>query len=300
MNGIQSLHDIRNARAVGVRPLSPRSPLGVGEIVPMETRQFVLRIAPSEATVLLGNLHPRQRRINKERVAQYLRSMQTGHWYEPPFTFDSIAFDVQGRLCNGAHRLTALSQHDKPLSFYVIFGVQSPEDMPLPQGDTGYSRSKAFVAGINRHEWAVVSYLAEHVFRSMNPAFTDVQLLYPLFADALAEIPRLVSSQSAPIRAAFVFAFASDSDYLARLHVAEQWRAYCHVDVKTMWPSIGRLYKKMGEIRGQGRGGNGRHFRFESAVYALGNPPAMKILRQLDAGARVREWAVRELAQGAE
>jgi len=300
MNGIQSLHDIRNARAVGVRPLSPRSPLGVGEIVPMETRQFVLRITPSEAAVLLGNLHPHQRRINNNRVAQYLRSMQTGDWHEPPFTFDSIAFDAQGRLCNGAHRLTALSRYDKPLSFYVIFGVESPDDMPLPQGDTGYARSKAFVAGIARNEWSVISYLAEHVFADATPAFTDVQSLHSLFADALVEIPRLDSSSPAPVRAAFVFAFASGSDHLIRLHVAEQWRAYCHVDVAMMWPSIGRLYKKMTEVRGRSKGADGRRFRFESAVYALDNPLATRILRQSDAGVRVREWAMSELTKGAE
>lgn len=287
MYQVSTLHDVRKA----VRPAAnPMPTIRAGKAVVSDVRQCVMRFTPEDARLLLQNVHPRQRKLNGNRVQQYLRSMQTGKWHEPPFTFDSIAFDADGRLCNGLHRLTALSQHDKPLSFFVIIGVQSPDDMPLPEGDAGYPRNKAFVSGIERNSWAVTGYLAEWVYGGRSIARTDIQALYPLFESALIAIPRVTThSPAAPIRAAFVFSYVQSAFEVHRQQVAEQWRAYCTVDVSAMWPSIGRLYKKIQESRAM-KGGSARHIWFESAMYAIDHPEVTKINRQTDAGQRVADW----------
>lgn len=276
---------------------APPVEIGVGTVLQSSTKQFVMRFTPEDARLLLQNVHPRQRKLNGKRVQQYLRSMQTGKWHEPPYTFDSIAFDTEGRLCNGLHRLTALSQHDKPLSFFVIIGIKTPDDMPLPEGDQPLVRSKAYVSGIEGHAWAVMTYLAEWVHGVDAPARTDVQALHVLFADALTAIPRFTAhAPAAPIRAAFVFSYAQSAFEVHRQQVAEQWRAYCTVEVNAMWPSIGRLYKKMQEHKGGGH--DLRHQRFESAMYAIDHPEAMRIIRQADAGQRVADWVTAQQAGG--
>ncbi len=297
MEHVTTLQDIRRMHAAPLAPSLPAALAGIGAVLRMDgVRQFVLRLTPADAVLLLQNVHPRQRKVNGDRVKQLLRSMQSGQWHEPPYTFDSIAFDAEGRLCNGAHRLTALSQHDKPLSFFVIVGVKSPDDMPLPEGDSNLPRTKAFVAGIERNEWAVLTYLAGLSFSGKATARTDVQLLHPVFANALAAIPRMTTHPpAAPLRAAFVFLYAT-SDFITGQQIAEQWRAYCRVDVAEMWPSIARLYKKVHETREfRGKGSVGQDFRFECAIYAIRNPNAMKILRQADAGLSVREWVTKEV-----
>lgn len=291
MQTAATLYDLR--RAARSNSLPP-SLVGVGTVQSTQTHQLVMRFTPADAKRLLQNAHPKQRKINKARVQQLLRSMQTGQWHEPPFTFDSIAFDTEGRICNGLHRLTALAQYDKPLSFFVIIGVQSPDKMPLPEGDSGIPRPKSFVAGIERNEWAVVTCLAEYVFSNIKEVSrTDLQMLHPLFVDALAAIPRVTThSPAAPIRAAFVFCYTQSSDAVYRQAIAEQWRAYCTVEVFQMWPSIGKLYKKiqsMGATHGGGLSLD-RKIRFESTVYALRNPEAQRITRQPNAGQEVKAW----------
>lgn len=295
-----TLHDIRSLRPTPVIPL-PSTLVGVGVVQRLEgVQQFVLRISPADAVRLLQNVHPRQRKVNANRVKEFLRSMQSGDWHEPPFTFDSIAFDAEGRLCNGRHRLTALAQYDKPLSFFAMVGVKSPREMPLPEGDSNMPRSKAFVAGIEKNEWAVITYLARCIYGGKSVARVDVQSMYPLFTAALAAISRTTTHPpAAPIRAAFVFAWAT-ADFVMRQHIAEQWRAYCRVDVISMCPSTARLYKKIRETRAvKSEGGGEQDFRFESAVYAIFNPNAMKIFRQSDAKLMVREWVEKARQEGA-
>lgn len=280
---------------------APPVEIGVGTVLQSSTKQFVMRFTPEDAKALLQHVHPRQRKVSERRVKHLLRAMQSGQWHEPPFTFDSIAFDTEGRLCNGRHRLTALAQHDKPLSFFVIIGVKSPADLPLPEGDSGAVRPKHFVAGIDRNNWAVLTYLARCVYTDKTPARTDVQLLYPMFAAALAAIPRTTThSPAASIRAAFVFSWTEANGTLLGSIIAEQWRAYCRVEVAAMWPSIARLYKKIHEARAvKSEGGGEQDFRFQSALYALRNPEAMKILRQADAYQIVRQWVARKMQQEA-
>lgn len=290
---VSALYDLRRHAQKQTEVTTPALYLGIGVDVPSATIQGVIRLTPDDARALLTNAHLRQRKLSENRVRQYSRSMQTGDWHEPPETFDSIAFDSNGQLCNGRHRLTALARYDKPLSFFVIIGLQAPVGLPLPDGDQPKPRPKAFVAGIDSHEWATINYLAEHVFGSSLPPWTDVEKLYPLFADAMQAIPRAVSyAPSAPIRAAFVFLWATTDNALERQMLERQWCAYSKLEIAEMWPSMGRLFKKM---QTPGKGRTARHWRFAATMYALKHPETTKIYEEPDAGATVKKWIAARL-----
>lgn len=273
-------------RSTAAERIAP--PLLVGRVCESVARMHVMEFSPEDAKRILGNVHPRQRKASDGRVREYLRDMKAGAWHEPPFTFDSIAFDVEGRLCNGLHRMKALSMHDAPLRFYVLIGVVAPDNMPLPEGDAGMPRSKHFVAGRTRNEWAVVSYLAEHVYGSTFSR-TDVDRLWALFGDGVDALPRFTTIvPRAPIRAGFVFQWAVSNDAIYRQQVVEQWRAYCKLDVTQMWPSLARLYQNMQQ---QGKGRTERHTQFMRTVYALCNPTSTQSREDKGASERVRDFA---------
>ena len=282
-----SVHPRRVLRATENR-IAP--PLPVGRVCETGIRTHVMEFTPDDAKRILENVHPRQRKVSDGRVREYLRDMKVGAWHEPPFTFDSIAFDTEGRLCNGLHRMTALSLQDRSLRFLVVIGVLAPVDMPLPEGDGGIVRPKHFVAGRTKNEWAIVSYLAEHVYGSTFSRM-DVDRLWAVFGDGVDAIPRFTTrAPRAPIRAGFVFQWAAANDAIHRQQLVEQWRAYCKIDVAQMWPSVAQLYRKM---QSAGKGRTERHDQFARTMYALSNPEATQSRQDKDAASNVREWVQR-------
>jgi hypothetical protein len=72
------------------------------------------------------------RKINKALVANYARQMIAGNWH---FSWDCIAFDKDGNLLNGQHRLTACVKSNIPIKTFVIY------DAVDITGDTGRKRS---------------------------------------------------------------------------------------------------------------------------------------------------------------
>jgi hypothetical protein len=276
-------------------PAKLAAPLPFGSVRETTARMHVMEFTPDDARRILENVHPLQRNVSDARVREYLRDMRSGAWHEPPHTFDTIAFDVEGRLCNGLHRMKALAMHDAPLRFYVLIGVLAPDGMPLPEGDAGLPRSKAFVAGRNRHDWAVMSYLAEHVYGSSTASRSDIDRLWPIFGAGCEATRRIVSNPPrAPIRAAFVFWWTTAADAVYRQQIAEQWVAYCRLDVTQMWPSLARLYQVMQQ---PGKGRTERHTQFMRASYALANPTATQTREDKTAGEAVRSLVAGSAAQ---
>lgn len=274
-------------RKIGAAENRIAPPLPYGQVRITTVRMHVMEFTPEDAKRILENVHPRQRKASDGRVREYLRDMKAGAWHEPPFTFDSIAFDTEGRLCNGLHRMKALSMHDASLRFYVLIGVAAPDNMPLPEGDAGMPRSKHFVAGRTKNEWAIVSYLAEHVYGSTFSRM-DVDRLWAVFGDGVDAIPRFTTIvPRAPIRAGFVFQWTAASDSIHRQQIVEQWRAYCKIDVAQMWPSVAQLYRKM---QSAGKGRTERHEQFARTMYALSTPEATQSRQDKDAASNVREW----------
>lgn len=63
-------------------------------------------IDPALAEAYFQQRHPDQRKVRKHRVSLYVRDLQAGHWTP---SNESIAFDEEGYLVDGQHRLKAIA-----------------------------------------------------------------------------------------------------------------------------------------------------------------------------------------------
>lgn len=246
-----------------------QSPLGVGAVKPMSVTTLEVELSPVDAAEIIMRVHPKQRKPNLGRVRNLLLAMQSGKWHEPPFTADSIAFDSDGFLVNGMHRMLALAQHNKPLRFLILLGVRAPADMPLVECDGVLPRSASFIEGVNRDDWAVVSFLVTEMLLDHNPPRQRVRSAYDRLHDAIAAIPdyHIKSSQPAAVRAAFVVQwFAADS--IMRATLEEQWKYLNTLHFEFTQPGIMALYRALDKTRGNA-GGQIRSLQFAQAMTAI-------------------------------
>ena len=77
----------------------------------------------------------RNRRIRDERVTRYAEQIKDGEWMVSP---DAIAFDYNGKLINGQHRLKAVIEADQLASFLVVVGLE-PDAFKI--SDVGVKRT---------------------------------------------------------------------------------------------------------------------------------------------------------------
>lgn len=101
----------------------------------------------------VGNRPQRKVGINK-----YVRLMQEGKWHLMP---DMIAFDKEGVLRNGAHRLESVKRSGIPQPFYVVEGLE-PEAFAFM--DSGFKRTFAdHLAGLGFKNSTAVAAIAKTV-----------------------------------------------------------------------------------------------------------------------------------------
>ncbi|MCS4153327.1 hypothetical protein GGQ03_000584 [Salinibacter ruber] len=87
----------------------------------MQTPQTSLKaryidITPAQAQRWLGR-NKRNRPLRPGQVKRYAKLMDEGKWITSP---DAIAFDSEGRLINGQHRLQAAVQADEPIEDALV------------------------------------------------------------------------------------------------------------------------------------------------------------------------------------
>ena len=80
----------------------------------------VVEVGPDLAEEWLQR-NRRNRRIRDERVERYAEQITGGEWMLSP---DAIAFDYNGKLINGQHRLKAIIKAEMPARFMVATGLQ--------------------------------------------------------------------------------------------------------------------------------------------------------------------------------
>lgn len=104
-----------------------------------EIKTRVVEVSPEKAAKWLERNHPNNREIAYGRVAGFANDMRDGHW---KVTHQGIAFDAEGRLIDGQHRLTAVIQSGATVRMMVVWNVGSFGD-PI---DCGRPRSLATLA----------------------------------------------------------------------------------------------------------------------------------------------------------
>ena len=189
---------------------SIKSGLSVREM--MNTRMSMQIISPETAEEYLTKIHPFQRNVNKKRVDGMVRDIIGGNFLLSP---DCIAFDEDGYLTNGQHRLHACIESGIPIICGVIKNMPSKSFIVM---DAGRVRSKAHALSGFREE--KVTTRAAAVCRSIcvAPSFSgdnvtnfDINAIYEKYADSFScdFMARNVAGITAPFTAVMVLAHHS-------------------------------------------------------------------------------------------
>lgn len=91
-------------------------------------------IGPATAKAYLDNAAP-NRKLNNRAVERYTHTMKSGGWR---VTHQGIAFNENGQLCDGQHRLTAVIRSGKTVQMNVS---RYSANAPMAVLDSGVSRS---------------------------------------------------------------------------------------------------------------------------------------------------------------
>lgn len=121
-------------------------------------RLAVVTINPNDAhRMLLEASGQRQRNLNRRRVTQYAAEMKAGRW---AVTHQPIAFDPDGVLIDGQHRLSAIVAAGVPVTVSVCYDAD-PDTFGVV--DNGWARTPAAALTIAGYgNTAILSAAARH------------------------------------------------------------------------------------------------------------------------------------------
>jgi hypothetical protein len=123
-------------------------------------------VSPELATKWLeGNTH--NRKVRDAVVARYAQDMKAGRWKQ---THQGIAFDEEGVLIDGQHRLYAILEADVPIVLQVTYGLPMESQYVV---DDGIKRSVVDILKINGNGMAEVTSLHAAVARRMQAGLTS-------------------------------------------------------------------------------------------------------------------------------
>ena len=134
------------------------------------------------------------RRLSPKRVSWFVNLIERDEWQLTP---DAIAFDTNGCLSNGQHRLTAIAQTDKTVPLLVIEGISTRAFMVMDTGQKrtpeqalqllGYSNVDTLASSSR----LVMLYYSNAMIRSASVRYTNDQIV--AFVEKHPELPAWVS-----------------------------------------------------------------------------------------------------------
>lgn len=83
------------------------------------------KITPEMATQILENHNSKNRNVSEGTVQSYANDMKNGRW---TMTHQGLAFDINGTLLDGQHRLWAIVFANTPIEFMVTRGLPVEKD----------------------------------------------------------------------------------------------------------------------------------------------------------------------------
>jgi len=126
-------------------------------------------VTPQQAAHWLKYNNPSNRPISKDTVARYARDMTRGAY---KVTHQAIAFDWDGNLGNGQHRLSAIVMSGKPQTMIISRG-ENPANFPY--FDRTKVRGAADTLSLMRIPNATVTSAAVRVLASLRQGKIDSQ-----------------------------------------------------------------------------------------------------------------------------
>ncbi len=134
-------------------------------------KSVVETITPACAAEYLSRNHPKNRPLREFRVKKWVEEIKKGRWL---VTHQGIAFDEEGKLVDGQHRLTAVISAGKEVKMMVTRGVDVSTFAVL---DQGAQRSAADILGRGqRFVAALRCYVGLETYNSQYAAVTTSDL----------------------------------------------------------------------------------------------------------------------------
>lgn len=132
----------------------------------------ILTLEPDQARELLNTTNTRNRPLNPNTVEAYSRIIKEGRW---KLTHQGIAFDTNGELIDGQHRLAAIANAGTPVKIMVTRNVDPAEFTVIDVGRRRTPADALGVAGIehNRNQIASVARFLRNYDRLDQSGWTD-------------------------------------------------------------------------------------------------------------------------------
>lgn len=111
----------------------------------------LVTITPQMAAKWLDTVPPNQRKLRERRVKTYADDMVNGNWR---ITHQGIAFDVDGNLIDGQHRLNAIVAAGVAVPMYVASGLPRAS---IANVDLGFPRTTVDVLNVEGHGYGLRS-----------------------------------------------------------------------------------------------------------------------------------------------
>ncbi len=207
-------------------------------------RMDLLRINPDGALKFLETCES-NRNIQWQRVLQFANDMTRGAWR---LTHQGIAFNEDGKLIDGQHRLWAVVESKTTQRFYAAT-YEGKETALLMPFDMGLNRTTGDRTRTSFRDVAMVKQMARVLYgpaaKIADDEFLSIwEVLKP--HDVLS--PRVVRFFSlAPLRAAIVLRNVQGFDW------SIQYRALVDKDHESMSPITGALFNRLMEAAGKVR-----------------------------------------------
>lgn len=191
-----------------------------------------IRITPEMAAKWLEETNLQNRRLNEAKVKRFAEDIRSGNW---SLTHQGIAFDTNGVLIDGQHRLWAIVEADVPVEMYVGSdfspSIRYDVDNVTPRSITDHLKIAGKHGDLTHQHTALAKALARGMRQKVPYTAREVDDIFQRHGDAirfamavLPKGPRRAGIAVAPVRAVFARAWYSAS--------AESLAEFAHMLVK--------------------------------------------------------------------
>lgn len=227
----------------------------------------IITVTPAMAQLFLNSNADFQRNLRIGEVKTLAAAMQRGEWV---LTHQGVAFDSEGRLIDGQHRLHAIIMANMPQDMLVVEGVDPAAFKVL---DIGAKRSTSDLLSIDKKEAGVVSFFA----RMKGSKRPSPQQCFSVYQEYLDQIQPVVRATTGKKNIFHSTAFQSAAVLQLKLtpehgdYVLDVFRKMGSMDLEAL-PTVGTTAIKaaaMGKLRTGG--GTDRQILFATGMKVM-NP----------------------------
>lgn len=241
-------------------------------------------VSPERARTLLGrNEGNRQRRPST--VSHYADQMRRGEWQE---THQPLAFDEDGNLIDGQHRLAAVIESNVGLWFWccTYTGRKLATGLPI---DLQARRTAADILQQDKRATEVAAVIARVGSNHTRAVTIDaVRDMLICFGKHIAAVNEMVKQKgprrtAASVRAAVVLRCAEAQSEVMAAALVAQYRAFVILEFEECWPSVKSLIKQFDaqSSASTGNGGTQEMFRlvrtWKAFEYAYRNTTIIRV-----------------------